>query len=113
GGGGGGGEGWGGVPQRAETQKYRPEKEDVDAPPPLRDVHELRQERQEEERRLRVEDVHDHALAKEPPEAPRRERPPAWRLVPARQLPDADVDEVQRAQVLHDVEGERGGDQKG
>src|SRR5215475_3372078 len=108
-----------GLPAAAEDAPDRPAREGVcavaeeterDPAEPERDrlrpdravrVDELRHEREKEERGLRIEHVYDDALAEDAPRAARRSLDAPDRLVLAEQLPDPDVHEVGRADVLH------------
>ena len=68
-------------------------------------VDELGQEREEEQRRLRVEDVDDDALGEVAAPTPRGSlRIAVVRIGAAEQRPDPDHDQVQRPQRLHDSE---------
>ena len=71
-------------------------------------MDELRQEREEEERRLRIEDVDDDALGEVTAAAARRPlRVGVLRVGAAEQRPDPDHDQVQRAEHLDDRERRR------
>ena len=104
---------------RRASRSTRPERDEDEtrarAPATTRaalGVDELRQECEEEERRLRVEDVDDGASHERPAErlAPRLD---LRRGVALEQLPDAEVDEVRSAGVLHDAERRRRRDDQG
>ena len=70
-------------------------------------IHELRQEREEEERRLRVEHVDDDPLAEEPPEGARDARLPPLQPLARKEPSRTQVDEIGGTRVLHDREGQR------
>ena len=75
---------------------------------PLLGLDELRQEGEEEQRRLRVEDVDDDALGEVPAAAARRPLGIRVGLVGApEQRADPDHDQVQRAEQLDDGERRR------
>src|ERR687893_854759 len=78
-----------------------------------RGVDELRQEGQEEERDLRVKYLDQHALRKDARKARRSSGRQllAFVAVAGQEVLEAEVDEVGRAQPLHDGEGCRRGDQ--
>src|SRR5918995_2441307 len=85
----------------AEYQHLRPGR----AP---RGIHELRQEGQEEERDLGVQNLHEHALREDAGEAGLS--PGRWRFVLAasgQDVLETEPDEVGRAEPLHDREGGR------
>ena len=73
---------------------------------------ELGQECEEEERRLRIEDVHDRAAHDCPPQRFRLALDPSLRIA-IRELPDAEIDQVRGACVLDGAEGQRRGDDQG
>ena len=75
-------------------------------------MNELRQEREEEERRLRIEDVDHDALGEVPAAAARRPlRVGVLRVGTSEQRPDPDHDQVQRPEHLDDGERRGGRDE--
>ena len=93
------------VADEREHDEHEPEDHELHRHVAGRDVHELRQEGEEEERRLRVQHVDDDPLAVDPPQAALAQLDP--RLVALEQPPDPEHDQVHRARVLHDREGRR------
>src|SRR5215210_3125932 len=77
-----------------------------------RRIYELGQERQEEQRGLRVEHVHDHALQEDAREVVRLDGCGDLLLISGAESLQAEPDQVRRAQPLHRAEGGRGGRQQ-
>src|SRR6185503_18413263 len=100
------------VADDAEGHEDQSEAEDLESQLAPGRIRELREERQEEERRLRVQDVDHDALREEPPEAPGRCRAGRGRRAGGEEPPDPQIDEVERPEVLDDVEREGGGDEE-
>ncbi len=93
------------IRHEAEQHERQPEHDDLGRGPSERGVDELRQEGEEEQRGLWIEDVHDHALG-EVAASPAR-RPlgiGVGRIGAPEQRPDPDHDQVQRSHRLDDGE---------
>src|SRR2546430_7724312 len=73
-----------------------------------RGIDELRQERQEKQRRLRIQQIDHETVAIEPPQATPRQFQLRGRPVrPAEYPPRPDIDQIAGARIFDDREGER------
>ena len=101
------------VEDRADRDEDRTQHQHLRPDRPGLAVQELREERDEEDRRLGVGDAHEEGVTERAPGV-RDGRAVEGEVPLAAELPDRQPDEVCRAGVLHDREGQdRGADHRG
>src|SRR5262245_42906529 len=88
------------VARERDDDEDQAEQEDLARHPAGVRIHELRQEREEEDGRLRVQHVHDDALPEERPARTGRTRLDLLDGLAREEPPDPEEDQVRRAEVL-------------
>lgn len=101
------------VAQEAQEREEDSQEQNLPRNISARGVHKLRKESKEKERGLRVQHVYDNALRKDAAQldAGRTVRELDRFLTP--QLLHAEINQIRRAEILHDSESERRGHQQG
>jgi len=95
--------------QREQDSELQDLQRDVSA----RRINKLRQESQKEERRFRIEQIHEKALAKNPSQSRFASRWSKQLLIRGTQSFDSEINQIGRAQIFHKSKGQRGRGQHG